>query len=430
METDSISRLSYWLHSVIAWITHWITSLRGIYASYSTEIQIAICIIIGSIVLIVILVLAMLRRTYKEWQEKKSMNKIKDYLEDVVKAIVWEDDAPDLTMDEITIMVKEHAPDVQNLLKTKRDKRLFCRLVYDYLITDKGELCNVNNLHKLLELFDMRRFLELEMDHGKMKRKVYSMNMMNIFRLNINPWLINTILQSKSPQVCRQAMYSSAMSGVESNLDYFESEFFDKNSCMKDEIELGYALQRRKKAGLDLPNLARLAHFHKNAKTQCIFVRLMNRFKQTDYCYQLEDLFVNSRNKTLTAEIATTWGFLDYKAGEPLMIEALPTQSDQTKISLMQALARLRTGHAIDVLAGGFTNTVNPELRLEALRCLYNYGVEGRKLFDQMEENRKDKDKTYFEFFHKEITQKYITLESNLDYTPKQSTVYHWFEKN
>lgn len=430
METDSISRLSYWLYSVIAWITHWMANLKGIYASYSTEIQIAICIIIGSVVLIVTLVLVMLQRSYKEWQEKKSMNKIKDNLEDVVKAIIWEDGAPDLTMDEITILVKGHAPDVQKLLKTKRDKRLFCRMVYDYLITDKGELCNINNLHKLLELFDMKRFLELEMDHGKIKRKVYSMNMMNIFRLNINPWLINTILQSKSPQVCRQAMYSSAMSGVESNLDYFESEFFDKNSCTKDEIELGYALQRRKEAGLDLPNLARLAHFHKNTKTQCIFVRLMNRFKQKNYCHQLEDLFVNSRNKALTSEIATTWGFLDYKAGEPLLIEALPTQSDKTKIALMQALARLKTGHAIDVLAEGFTNTVNPELRLEALRCLYNYGEEGHKRFIQLEERRTEKDKAYFEFFHKDITQKQVHLAKNLNYTPSQSTVYHWSEKN
>ena len=361
---------------------------------------------------------------------RRALKKIKKELEEVVKEIVWKDDAQDLTKEEIEELVKSHVSDVRSLLKTKRNKRLFCRMVYDYLINDKGELCNINNLHNLLELFDMKHFMEVEMDHGDMKRKVDTMNMMNIFRLNINPWLINTILQSKSPQVCRQAMYSSAMSGVESNLDYFESEFFDMNSCTKDEIELGYALERRKEAGLDLPNLARLAHFHKNPKTQCIFIRLMNRFRQYNYCHQLEDLFVNSRDKSLTSEIATTWGFLDYKAGERLLIEALPTQSDKTKIALMQALARLRSGLAIDVLTEGFTNTVNPELRLEALRCLYNYGDEGRRRFNQLEDRKTDKDKAYFEFFHKDITQKQVRLEENLNYTPSQSTVYHWTKKN
>jgi len=430
METDSINGLLYLLNYVMARLTHWMAYLKGVYASYPSEIQIAIGIIIGSIVLMAILLVAMLRRSYREWQERKAMNKITEGLEEVVKTIVWKDKAPDMSMEDIAELVKNQTPDAQGLLKTKRDKRLFCRMVYDYLITDKGELCNINNLHNLLELFDMKRFMEVEMDHGDMKRKVDTMNMMNIFRLNINPWLINTILQSKSPLVCRQAMYSSAMSGVESNLDYFESEFFDKNSCTKDEIELGYALERRKEAGLDLPNLARLAHFHKNPKTQCIFIRLMNRFRQNNYCHQLEDLFMNSRDKSLTSEIATTWGFLDYKDGERLLIEALPTQSDKTKIALMQALARLKTGSALDVLAEGFTNTVNPELRLVALRCLYNYGDEGHMMFEQLEEKSSEGDKAYFEFFHKEITQKYLKLEDALVYTPSQSTVYHWSEKN
>lgn len=430
METDSISSLSYWLNYVFAWISTWMTYLKGIYGSYPQEIQIAISIIIGSVVVIVILVLVMLRRSYKEQQDRRALKKIKKSLEEVVKGIVWEDNARDLTKEETEELVMNHTSDAQSLLKTKRDKRLFCRMVYDYLITDKGELCNINNLHKLLEQFDLKHFMEVEMDHGDMKRKVDTMNMMNIFRLDINPWLINTILQSKSPQVCRQAMYSSAMSGVESNIDYFESEFFDKNSCTKDEIELGYALERRKEAGLDLPNLARLAHFHKNPKTQCIFIRLMNRFGQNNYCHQLEDLFMNSRDKSLTSEIANTWGFLNYKDGEHLLIEALPTQSDKTKIALMQALARLKTGQALNVLAEGFTNTVNPELRLEALRCLYNYGEEGRKRFIQLENRQTVKDKAYFEFFHKEITQKYVRLEDNLNYMPSQSTVYHWSEKN
>ena len=479
MDTDSINGIYYYIIYVIEWLSHWMTYLKIRLAGTPLEIQIAIGIIIGAVIIIALMLLLTVWQAINRRKERKTLKKLDDRYGAVIEMLL-NDDAQELprgkrseteskalqglkevaALFNVKVPTREEAEDLimekrksgskrptdietdkkvveeiknnaQVFVQKKREKRQLCLLIYNRLIHDTGKLCSINNLHFILELFDLPKFMETEVDHGNMKRKVRTMTMMNIFRLGINPWLTNTLLHSRNPQVRRQAMYASIMSGLESNMDYFESDFFDKNSCMRDEIEMGYALGRRKEAGIQLPNLARLAHIHQHAETQCIFIRMMQRFHQNDHCKQLEDLFQKSRNKGLTKEIARSWGFLGYKAGEPLLMEALPTQSDDTKIVLMQALTRMNTGQALEILVEGFTKSTNPELRFEALRCLYNYGSQGKEKFGSLE--RKEKDKNYFEFFENDFSKKFIPLEEEPVYKmpiDEKTSVYHWTVKN
>ena len=317
-------------------------------------------------------------------------------------------------------------------LKTVRHQMQFCELVCDTLIHDKDKLCNVKNLHSMLELFDTKAFLEGQVDHGNMERKVKCVNMMNIFRMDINLWLVNTMLMSKNPHVHRQAMYAAITSGVNDGMDYFTSEFFDQNSCMRDEIELGYAMQRRKASGVALPNLAHVALMHKHPATQRIFVRVMRSFGQSEYCSQLEPLFKSSRDARLTAEIATTWGALGYEPGEPLLTEVLPLQSDDVKITFLRALALLNTGQSKDLLREYFLKSLNPEVRLEALRCLYFLAGSDSREIAQLRQDAADEDKPFFQFFEMELGKKSIDLTDNQAYAldEKKSTIYHWAGKD
>ena len=320
----------------------------------------------------------------------------------------------------------EHDAIGKEILKNRSEKEQFVQIFYQRFITKRSESANRENITSLLYLFGIPDFLEKEVSLRSMKHKVNAMSKIRTFKLPVSPWVINKLLSSKYLRVQRLAMYTNIMLSSDSDLDYFETDFFDKHCCIKDEIELAYSLQRRRKSGRKLPNLARWANLQKNERSQCMFVRLMRRFNQLQYCNQLTELYkTQPRKKKLIEEISRTWGYLDYKEGEDLLIDALLIQPDDTKVAIMHALTRFATGKSLGALLEGYYNTTNPHVRFEALRCIYNYGEEGRAKYHELEENALDIDKKFFDFFNNPITLEKISLDKEQAYHPSVETVYN-----
>ena len=310
-------------------------------------------------------------------------------------------------------------------MKNDREKRMFVDTFYTYFVSQRSELSRTENTHTMLQMFGIPEFLEKDVSLGSMKHKADALSKMRMFKLPISLWVINKLLNCRYMRVQRLAMYSNVMSSSDSALDYFETDFFDNNCCIKDEIELGFSLQRRRKMGLKLPNLARWAQIQKNEKTQCMFVRLMRRFDEVEYCGELKILYKESKKKKLKEEISRTWGYLHYVESEDLLIDALLTEPDDTKVAIMHALTRLDTGRSLDALLDGFKNTTNPHVRFEALRCIYNYGDAGRALFYELERNCSEADQKYFTFFNNPITLEKIRLDKEQAYHPSVETVFN-----
>ena len=314
----------------------------------------------------------------------------------------------------------------KEILKNRREKETFVQMFYLRFITERSDYANRDNITSLLYLFGIPEFLEKEISLRSMKKKVDAMSKIRTFKLPVSPWVINKLLNSNYLRVRRLAMYSNIMLSSDTDLDYFETDFFDKHCCIKDEIELAYSLQRRRRAGLKLPNLARWANLQKNEQSQCMFVRLMRRFDELEYCSQLTELFkTQARKKKLIEEISRTWGYLHYTDGEDLLIDALLTQPDDTKVAIMHALTRFATGKSKGALLDGFRNTANPHVRFEALRCMYNYGDEGRAMFYDLEKKATESDKKFFDFFNNPITLEKIRLDKEQAYHPSVETVYN-----
>jgi hypothetical protein len=91
----------------------------------------------------------------------------------------------------------------------------------------------------------------------------------------------------------------------------------------------------------------------------------------------------------------------------------------------MHALTRFATGKSLSALLEGYYNTTNPHVRFEALRCIYNYGEEGRAKFYELEKDALETDLKFFEFFHNSITLEKISLDEEQAYHPSVETVYN-----
>ena len=397
------------------------------FADYPNEVKVAVSVTIFCIILIIAMFGRLLYMSFERKRRRRLDQRIDarfgngmDYMlsSEVQKRMSRYEIAEVFGLDR-DVVGKE-------ILKNRREKESFVELFYSRFITERSDLANRDNITSLLFLFGIPEFLEKEVSLRSMHKKVRYMSMIRTYKLPVSPWVINKLLSSKYLRVQRLAMYSNIMLSSDSDLDYFETDFFDKHCCIKDEIELAYSLQRRRKSGRKLPNLARWANLQKNESSQCMFVRLMRRFDELDYCDQLTELYkTQPRKKKLIEEISRTWGYLHYTAGEDLLIDALLIQPDDTKVAIMHALTRFATGRSLGALLEGFYNTTNPHVRFEALRCIYNYGEEGRAKFYELEKNARDIDQKFFEFFNNPITLEKIRLDKEQAYHPSVETVYN-----
>lgn len=421
----TLPTLKYLWLQLVEYVTYYLKYLWGLYCDYPNEVKTAVGIIIAALVMMCILLISIFIRSRTRANENRLIQNMQYRFSSAINMVMYGDIDSNLSQAEMKQMILNLDPTGKTELpEKKKERHMLVRIIYMRYITDTPDNSKMHNIHVMLDVCGIPQFLEQQVNQGNLHCMVDALNMMRTFKLYINPWVINKLVKSSNIRVRRLAMYSAVMSSSDSDLDYFETDFFDNNSCIYDEIELGYALHRRQAAGLRLPNLAHWAHLQKNHSTRCLFVRLMRRFDQREYCSQLVDLFRESRHKKLIEEISRTWGYLHYVDGEKLLVDSLLVQPDDTKVAILHAITRMATGRSLDVLLDGYRNTTNPHVRFEALRCMYNYGDEGRRLFDRVERQASGRDRKFFDFFHNSITLYRIPLDKEQAYHPSVETIH------
>lgn len=412
----TIGIISYYTNLFFTWIGQYVMYLWNEFMGFSAIIKIAVVSVTFSVLLILF---TFVRMAWNGWRNRKwykQYEKLDKKYGEGIKYILSSEAKSNMSRQEIIEALEldeDERKDKGTILKNFREKYCFAHLVYKYRISDEASHENQQNLQILLDIFAIPVFLEDTIIKSKMKYKADALVMVRAFKLPVNQWLANQLRNNKRYRMRRLSSYASIMTGSNADLEYFESEFFDKNCCLYDEIQLGYVLQRRKLMKRRMPNLAQLAANMQTPSTQAVFVRLMRQFEQREYCPELEELFLNSNNKELTQEICRTWGFLKYEPGEELMQDIILTQGEDTRIAIMHALARMRTGKSLDILVNAYRDSGDQHVRYEAIRCLYNYGPEGYKKFKELELNAPEHDRVIFEFFTNPLTRERTKLSKD-----------------
>lgn len=373
---------------------------------FSVIIKIAAISVTVSFILIGLTFGRIIVKGYKDYKWNKLYKKLDDKYGDGIRYVLSPDASGTMTRQEVLDALDIDNPDKRDndLPKKYKEKLALSRLIYRSRISDEASLGRRRNLHIMLDIFDIQGFLEDVVNKDKMSLKAEALHMLRAFKLPVNQWIANQLRNVKRSRVKRLAMYASIMTGSNTDMEYFESEFFDRNCCTYDEIQLGYVLQRRLAMKRKIPNLAQLALHQTVPSTQAVFIRLMHQFDQGENCSELEELFTHTHNKELRQEICRTWGYLHYTEGEALMQDVILSQPDDVKISIMHALTRLNTGRSLETLTDGYKNNGDQLVKYEALRCLYSYGYAGRKRFKELELAAPPADRRLFEFFSNPLT--------------------------
>lgn len=415
---DTIAEISYWYNLALTYIVIGVTWLFDHFRDFAWIIKVAAVSLTVSLWLILASLFQIFRKAWRRRKWNKVEKKLLEKYGDAISYILSPESPDTMGRDEELEMlgIDPNEADPKKLLKDARERLCMSRIIYKARIADEAQVEGSRNLHVLLGIFGLIEFLEEVIVKDTLHQKVEALLMLRAFKAPTNQWIANQLLNNKRRRVKRLAMYASIMSSSNTDLGYFESDFFGKNFCKYDEIQLGFVLQRRKSARRKIPNLAHWAVMQEDPKTQAMFIRMMRQFNQSEYCGELEDLFQHNSDTELIEEIARTWGYLKYTEGEEIMRDMLLTQPDDGKVAIMHALTRLNTGTSLNALLDGYKNSGTQHVRFEALRCIYWYGPEGRAKFEELKRNAPERDKNIFEFFDNELTQRDLPLEKTARY--------------
>ena len=415
---DTIAELTYWYNLALTYIVIGVTWLFDHFRDFAWIIKVAAVSLTISLWLILLSLFQIFRKAWRRRKWRKVEKKLLDKYGEAISYILSPESPDTMGRDEELELldIDPNEADPKKLLKDAREKMCMSRIIYRARSAEEAQVEGSRNLHVLLGIFGLVDFLEEVIVKDTLHQKVEALLMLRAFKAPTNQWIANQLLNNKRRRVKRLAMYASIMSSSNTDLGYFESEFFGKNFCKYDEIQLGFVLQRRKSAKRKIPNLAHWAVMQEDPRTQAMFVRMMRQFNQGEYCGELEDLFQHNSDNELIEEIARTWGYLKYKEGEELMRDMLLTQPDNGKVAIMHALTRLNTGESLNALLDGYRNSGTQHVRFEALRCLYWYGEQGRAKFEELRLKAPERDKNIFDFFTNELTKKDLPLEKTAKY--------------
>ena len=414
----TIAEISYWYNLALTYIVIGVTWLFDHFRDFAWIIKVAAVSLTISLWLIFLSLLQIFRKAWRRRKWNKVEKKLLEKYGDAISYILSPESPDTMGRDEELELlgIDPNEADPKKLLKDAREKLCMARIIYRARIAEEAQVEGSRNLHVLLGIFGLIDFLEEVIVKDTLHQKVEALLMLRAFKTPTNQWIANQLLNNKRRRVKRLAMYASIMSSSNTDLGYFESEFFGKNFCKYDEIQLGFVLQRRKSARRKIPNLAHWAVMQEDPRTQAMFVRMMRQFNQAEYCNELEDLFQHNSDNLIIAEVARTWGYLKYTEGEELMRDMLLTQPDDGKVAILHALTRLNTGQSLNSLLDGYRNSGTQHVRFEALRCIYWYGPEGRAKFEELRKNAPERDKNIFDFFTNELTMKELPLEKTAKY--------------
>lgn len=415
---DTIGEISYWYNLALTYFVIGTTWLFDHFRDFAWIIRVAAISLTISGWLILISLVRVWINAWKRRKWRKLTKKLNDRYGEAIAFILSPESENNIGRDEMLDLLKIDPQDAdpKKLLKDWRERMCMSRIIYQARISEEAQVHGSRNLHVLLGIFGLVDFLEEVIVKDKMHLKVESLLMLRAFKAPTNQWIANQLMNSKRRRVKRLAMYASIMSSSNMDLDYFESEFFDKNFCMYDEIQLGFVLQRRQSSKRKIPNLAHWATIQTHPEAQAMFVRMMRQFNQKEYCGELDEMFHHNSDGKLIEEIARTWGYLNYTDGEETMSEMMLTQPDDGKVAIMHALTRLNTGKSLHILLDGYRNSGSNHVKFEALRCIYLYGQAGRAKFEELKANATEQEKKLFAFFENELTLQEIPLEKTARY--------------
>ncbi|WP_163212072.1 hypothetical protein [Bacteroides sp. 519] len=272
--------------------------------------------------------------------------------------------------------------DIHNLLKadTKKLKKRDKQILTDIFIELSRQIPDLNNDNytNAIEYFRIPAYWEREINYGNTATKYNALCKFDEMHIDISGSVITPITYSRNKPLRKKARASFIHLNKHTPFKFFGEDFdCDFNSWDKIEIHRFLSLKRKESVPL-------LTQWIKSAKNNHFICFLIDEIKilQQKECAPFLHTLIESDNLMISEHCIDALGELMYRPAEKTLIEKYPLQPLSIQQSIIRTVSKLKTGKALLFLEKAYQTNYDNENEKIILKAIYNYGEEGRKLFD------------------------------------------------
>lgn len=340
------------------------------YSGYSWQMVTSYNITLLSCVMLVLFFLLFSYKVFIQRRHKATEMKLEAYYLDKIRMILGS--AEELNRNEVLEMLGKTEREIQ------RYNPYYYAKLLEHVRMEMYEIVYLPNMQTLATMLGVTRYFEHHLIHKKDAFK--TLQMMVMLQITVNEGQLASFVNHSNPEIRMMARMNYITCSVNEPYRYLLDDLNEEQSLFRPMLLnyiFGWMMFRERR----MPNFLNLAERVKNEESAAYLVGEIAYWGTEDEKKDVKKYFLSDRLQVRSAAIQVAATLRDLSA-EDEMIQSYFHQPERIRREILRALTSMMSGKQTEFIKKAYEASSSRETRETALLCLYNYGNEGRRLFE------------------------------------------------
>ena len=285
--------------------------------------------------------------------------------------------------------------DISNQLHVKASKlsKETKEILTNLILNKIGESISINrnNYYHLIVFLELREYWEKNLLKRDIATRQNTLRKLDHLDIEIPGSVITSLTYNRNPYLRKKARVSYLY--FSNNDPYkFLSTGYDKQFNEWDKVEIHRILLRKQEERF--PNMIQWIKNADCTKFKCFLINEIKYFNQKENCpFLLEIAKDMDSDIELRKHCIDAIGHLKYENAEDILLKDYILQPEVIQRSIVRAIQLINSGKKLSFLENAYHEARDVESRKNAICAIYNYGNEGKQLFESL----KKKSQSHFQ---------------------------------
>lgn len=358
------------------------------FVAYPLIIQICYVIIILSIIALIGMLITMLSKIYERRKTRKAEKKIYDKFYEPFKAVC--EDKERLRTDEI----RSRTDYDTDIVWSKAEMQLWIKM-FIQIHTEMTEESSEENFQASLTVVGVIEYIDHELSYGAHRKKGPLLEDLMCLNGHVPESAYINLANDKLPDTQRLAREAYILMSMDDPYRFFNDET-DRSVCLMAQLTIHWILQQREKANKINPSMIPVIDMQSCTPVVAFLIREVGYFGNEEDMTHVIPYFSSSEQQLRKAAFECVGNYKHLEA-EKTMMNVFNQQTDELQWTILDSVMRIGSGTALDFLTQAYSSMDVRDTRRAALRSIYMYGDDGRRVFERLRLEAPVRDRRMFE---------------------------------
>lgn len=346
--------------------------IEGFFEGYSWQMATSYNLTLFSVITLLVLFVLFWYRVWKHHARTARQKKLNTQYLDKFRTILGS--ADELSrLDVLNILEKSDA-------EVRNNNPYYYAQMLEQVRMEMYEIVYLPNMQTLAETLGVAEHFERSL---LMRKDVFrTLQMMLMLQLTITEGRLANYVNHSNPEIRMMARMNYITCSSNEPYRYLLEDLNQEQSLYRPMI-LNYVFGWMMFQNRHMPNFLILADQVENEDSAAYMVREVAFWGNDNEKKDVKELFLAKRMKVRSAAIEVV-AMLQDRSAEDVLVDSYFHQPEPIRREILKALLAISSGKQTEFFKQAYELSSTRETREVALQCLYNYGNEGRRLFEIM----------------------------------------------